>query len=251
MDTGIETATTRDKILGGRVEIIQPAKGYRVAIDPVLLAASVPAIANERVLDVGCGVGAAALCLAARIPGLRVRGIEVQRDLVRLALKNAGDNAMTDRVDFMGGDFLNPPPRLAPGSFDHVMANPPFGLAGTGNTPPDDGKAVASIEGEAVLSDWVSFCLRMVRHKGSVTFIHRADRLDELLAAVREGLGELVVFPLWPGNSGKAAKRVLVRGRKGVSAPLRIMPGLVLHAGGGAYTAEADAILRDAGPLIL
>ena len=246
-----EPMTTEDTILGGRVQITQPVTGYRAAIDPVLLAASINARSGEKVLDVGCGVGAAALCLAARLADVGVSGIEVQRDLLRLALQNAQANEMTGRVDFMGGNLLAPPPRLTPASFDHTMANPPFEAAGTGNAPPDGGKAIANVEGEARLADWVSFCLLMVRHKGSVTFIHRADRLDELLAAMCRGLGELVVFPLWSGNSGKAAKRVLVRGRKGVSAPLALMPGLVLHGQGGAYTAEAECILRDAGPLVL
>ena len=245
-----EPIVSNDTVLGGRVRVFQPVTGYRAAIDPVLLAASIQAGAGEKVLDVGCGVGAAALSLAARLVDIRVWGIEVQRELVRLALQNVTANEMTGRVDLMGGDLLSPPPRLGPGGFDHVMANPPFEVAGTGNAPPDAGKAVASVEGEARLVDWVSFCQRMVRHKGSVTFIHRADRLDELLAAMRGGLGDLVMFPLWPGNSGKAAKRVLVRGRKGVAAPLRILPGLVLHGEGGAYTAEADAVLRDAGPLV-
>jgi tRNA1(Val) A37 N6-methylase TrmN6 len=244
-----ESIVSEDAVLGGRVRLFQPVTGYRAAIDPVLLAASIQAGAGDKVLDVGCGVGAAALCLATRVAEVRVSGIEVQRDLVRLAMQNVGENAMTGRVDIMRGDLLAPPPRLAPGGFDHVMANPPFEAAGTGNVPPDASKAVASVEGEADLADWVSFCLRMVRRKGSVTFIHRADRLDELLAAMREGLGELAVFPLWPGISGKAAKRVLVRGRKGVSGPLAMMPGLVLHGEGGAFTPEADVILRDAGPL--
>ena len=245
-----EPIVSEDAVLGGRVRLFQPVSGYRAAIDPVLLAASIQAGGNEQVLDVGCGVGAVALCLAARLKDVRVYGIEVQRELIRLALQNIAANEMRGRVDLMGGDLLSPPPRLVPGGFDHVMANPPFEAAETGNAPPDESKAVASVEGEARLADWVSFCVRMVRHKGSVTFIHRADRLDELLVAMRDGLGELAVFPLWPGNAGKAAKRVLVRGRKGVAAPLRILPGLVLHGEDGAYTFEADAVLRDGGPLI-
>ena len=158
-----ESIVSEDAVLGGRVRLFQPVTGYRAAIDPVLLAASIQAGAGDKVLDVGCGVGAAALCLATRVAEVRVSGIEVQRDLVRLAMQNVGENAMTGRVDIMRGDLLAPPPRLAPGGFDHVMANPPFEAAGTGNVPPDASKAVASVEGEADLADWVSFCLRMVR----------------------------------------------------------------------------------------
>ncbi len=212
---------TEDRILGGRIVIHQPAEGYRAAIDPVLLAAAIPAGAGETVLDVGCGVGTAALCLAARVPEARICGIELQPVLVHLAADNIHDNGLDGRVAVLHGDLMDPPPDLAAGGFDHVMANPPFAEPGTGNVSPHAGKAVASVEGEADLIAWVKFCARMTKPKGTVTFIHRADRLDELLAAMAERLGDLTVFPLWPGESGKPAKRLMVRGRKGVSAPLR------------------------------
>ena len=244
-------AISEDALLGGRVRLRQPVAGLRAAIDPVLLAAAVPAAPGDTVLDVGSGAGAAALCLAARVSGVRVCGVEIQRDLVRLAFVNAKANGFADRLDFVVGDLLRPAPRLAAGSFHHVMANPPFGTRGHGTAPPDPGKATAAIEGEAAFEDWLGYCLRMVRPKGTVTVIHRAERVDEVLAAMRGQLGGIVVFPLWPGPAAvrgageKPAKRVIVRGRKGAATPLRLAPGLVLHDAGGAYTPEAEAILRD------
>ena len=244
-------ALTDDALLGGRVRLAQPREGHRAAIDPVLLAAAVPAKDGERVLDVGAGGGAAALCLAARLPGIRVSGIEREPDLVRLATDNARANGLDDRVEFLDGDVTAPPAGLAAGSFDHVMANPPFAEAGRGNRPPGEAKARATVEGTAKLADWAAFCTAMARPRGSVTMIHRADRLDAVLAAFGGRLGGTVVFPLWPGPGGKAAKRVIVRGRKGSAAALRLLPGLVLHGPGGAYTREAEEVLRHARALQL
>ncbi len=252
-----EYATSQDDLLGGRIRILQPAKGYRAAIDPVILAAAVAATPGQRVLDVGTGVGTAALCLAARVGGLHVAGIERQRDLVRLAQRNAEANGLGDRIDMMVGDLKRPPVRLAAGTFDHVMANPPFLEAGRGNRPPDPGKAAATVEDEATLEDWLRFCLLMARPKGSVTLVHRADRLDQALAALRGRLGDMVVFPLWPGPAtavgpgARPAKRVIVSGRKGVATPMRLVPGLVLHGEGGAFTAVAEAVLRHGAGLTL
>jgi tRNA1(Val) A37 N6-methylase TrmN6 len=239
-----EPSFTEDRLLGGRVRLRQPADGYRVAIDPVFLAASVPAEPHQLVLDVGCGAGAAMLCLAARAPLSRVVGLEMQRDLVRLAGDNVILNGLEARVSVMIGDLLQPPPRLSPGSFDHVMANPPFNEQGRAAALPTAGKSAATIEGEADLAAWVRFSLAMARAKGTVTFIHRADRIDALLGQIAGRAGEVVVFPLWPGQ-GRAASRVLVRARKHAASPARLAAGLTLHEADGRLTGAADGILRE------
>ncbi|MDF2764316.1 MAG: methyltransferase [Rhodospirillales bacterium] len=243
------TETTEDTLLDGRVRLIQPAEGYRVAIDPVLLAASIPVGPGERVLDLGAGTGAAALCLAVREPACRVSGLERDLGMVRLAQASAERTGVAARVDFMVGDLMAPPPRLAPGSFHHVMANPPY-LPPGGAPSPQPGRAAAHVEGEAALEDWVRAALTMVRPKGTITFIHRADRLDALIAPFVGRAGELVLFPLWP-EQGRPAKRILVRARKGVAAPARLAPGLALHAPGGGFSEAAEAVLRGGAGLIL
>ena len=246
----LDGSVTDDTLLGGRVLLRQPASGYRVAIDPVFLAAAIPAMPGDAVLDLGAGVGAATLCLAVREPGCRVVGIDRERALVRLAIQNVESNRLTGRADMMVGDLLRPPPRLAPGSFAHVMANPPFLTTEEGTASPEAVKAGANQESEAKLDDWLRCALNMVKPKGSVTFIYRADRLERLLATMAGRLGELVVYPLWAGGE-KPASRVLVRGRKSVAAPTRLMPGLVLHEPDGRYTAAADAVLRHGAGIVL
>jgi tRNA1(Val) A37 N6-methylase TrmN6 len=225
------------------VRLRQPANGARVAIDPVFLAAAVPAEGKEIVLDVGAGSGAASLCLAARVAQCRVTGLELQRDLVRLAGDNAELNGMSGRVSMIAGDLLEPPPRLSPGLFDHVMANPPYVERGRGTPSMSPAKAAATIEGGADLGDWVRFALAMVRGQGTVSLIHRADRIDALLGHLAGRAGDIVVFPLWPAE-GRAASRILVRARKQVATPSRLMPGLVLHGADGRFTAAAEAVLR-------
>jgi tRNA1(Val) A37 N6-methylase TrmN6 len=238
-----EPSLTEDRLLGGRIRLRQPATGYRVAIDPVFLAAAVPAEPHQLVLDVGCGAGAAMLCLAARVPHSRLVGLEMQRDLVRLAGDNIILNGLEARASVMIGDLLHPPPRLSPGAFDHVMSNPPFHRRGHAETEAG-AKSAATVEGNADLGDWVRFALAMVRSKGSVTFIHRADRIDALLGQLVGRAGEIVVFPLWPG-ADKAASRILVRARKQVTAPARLAAGLILHEPDGRLSSGAEGVLRE------
>ncbi len=241
---------SEDGLLDGRLRLRQPLVGYRAAIDPVFLAAAVPAAPGESLLDLGCGAGAAALCLLARVPDTRVTGLEIQAGLVRLAGENGCDNGWGARFLPLTGDVARPPPRLAPGSFHHVLCNPPQLAAERAVPSAVPARDLANREGAARLGDWIATALAMVRPQGTVTFIHRADRLDDLLAAFSGLAGELVVFPLWPG-AGKPAKRVILRARKDAATPLRLSPGLVLHQADGSFTPAAEAILREAAALEL
>jgi tRNA1(Val) A37 N6-methylase TrmN6 len=238
-----------DSLLDGKVNLCQPANGYRAAIDPVLLASATPAV-KGRVLDVGAGVGAAALCYATRVPGACLTGLELQSELSAIAEENAIRNDLVDRVTFVQGDLLRPPETIVQSSFDHVMTNPPYLPPDRGQAPPDPSKAIAMIEGEADLSAWIEFCIAMVKPKGSITMVHRADRLDELLALFHDRVGGIVVAPVWPGGN-RPAKRVIVRARRDVRTPLRLTTGLTLHSNLGGYTEEALAILRDGKAMVM
>lgn len=245
-----ELATTDDRLLDGRIVLRQPAKGYRAAIDPLLLAGAVPARGADRVLDLGCGAGAGALALAARLPQARVTGVERDPALAGLFAQNIRINGFDDRLKAVTGDIAALAPELRDGRFDHAMMNPPY-LEALGGTPsPDPRKQRACVEGAARLADWIEAGLAGVRRKGSITVIHRAERLDDIIALLHGRAGGVIVFPLWP-KAGKAAKRVIVSAFKGVRSPAEMSPGLVLHRADGAFTPETDAILRRAGGLVL
>ena len=241
---------TEDGLLGGRVRFFQPRRGYRTAIDPVLLAAAVRVEAGETVLDAGVGTGAAALCLAARAPGCRIVGLEREPELLELAAANVQANGLADRVELLAGDLLAPPEPLRQRAFDAVMTNPPYHAEGAA-TPPLDAARRAAHLGEAEPGRWVAACLARLKPLGRLTLIQRADRLDAVLAALAGRAGDVVVFPLWPSGKAAEAKRVIVAARKAARGPLRLARGLVLHGPDGRFTPAAEAILRDGAPLNL
>ncbi|HEY2032504.1 MAG TPA: methyltransferase [Rhizomicrobium sp.] len=230
-------SVTTDKFIGGRVIVRQMESGFRSGLDAVMLAASVPAKEGEEVLELGAGAGAASLCLAWRT-NCSVFGIEIDPALAALADENAAENDLSARVRFIAGDVLNTPAELRR-SFEHVMCNPPFHDE-DGLTSPDAGRALA-LQDCGTLADWLTAGIKRVVSNGTLTVILRADRLGEALAAL--GDRGVLVFPLWP-RKDEPAKRILIRAVKGSRTPFAILPGLVLHESGNAYTRAANAILR-------
>lgn len=238
---------TEDELLSGRIRLLQPKHGYRVAVDPVLLAAAVPAGPGDLVLDAGTGTGAAALCLAARAPGCRIVGLEMQVALVELARRNVAGNGLGERIDLVAGDLAAWAPEGRQ-PFDHVMSNPPFLDEARGSLPPDPQRRMAHVL-SMQLPAWIDVCLRRLRPGGNLTMIHRADRLDTILASLSGRAGAVTVIPLWPREGAPAARRVIVRAIKGSRAPVFLSRGLVLHDATGQFTAAAEAILRHAAAL--
>ncbi len=243
---------SEDGFLGGKLKILQPLRGYRAATDPVLLAAFVDARPGEMVLDLGCGVGVAALCLAARVPGMIPHGLEIQPDYARLARRNAASNGIAMTVHL--GDLRRPPVELRALSFDHVMINPPFYPAGTVTAPKDPGRDIAHRE-EAPLGDWIAAGLRRLRPGGRIVLIHRAERLASILAALDGPAGDIEVLPI-SARPGHPAGRVLIRARKGRVSPLRLHAPLVVHAAeshssdAGAYAPLLGRVLRGEADLL-
>jgi tRNA1(Val) A37 N6-methylase TrmN6 len=241
---------TEDLFLGGRLRLLQPRHGYRAATDPVLLAAACPATSGQNVLELGCGVGVASLCLGARVEGLRLHGLELQADYADLARRNAQATGAT--LDVHEGDLRRMPAALRV-SFHHVIANPPYFARGNGSPARDPGREIAQRE-ETPLSDWVLAARKRLHPGGWLTMINAADRLPDILIALTGGFGSIAVLPL-AARSGRDAGRVIVRARKGGRGPFRLCAAAILHDGlhhdgdRDDYSALARAVLRDGAAL--
>ncbi|MGQ3356560.1 MAG: tRNA1(Val) (adenine(37)-N6)-methyltransferase [Phreatobacter sp.] len=240
---------TADRILGGRVAITQPRTGHRAGHDAVLLAAAVPASPGDRILDLGAGVGAAAFCLAARVPQCFLTLVEIDPGLAALAEQNAAANGFGNRTRVIVMDaMVRGAPRektaLLVGEIDRVITNPPFHDAPRHRPSPGAAKRLAHTGGDELLSGFLRKAVCVLRPGGTVTLIHRADRPDALLAAMKGRFGGITVRPVHP-RPGAAAVRLIVTGTKGSRAPISILPGLVLLDSQGQPTPEAEAILRE------
>jgi tRNA1(Val) A37 N6-methylase TrmN6 len=234
---------SNDWFLDGQLLLRQPLKGHRIGTDALLLAAASPA--EDRVCDLGSGVGAVGLALAVRGAAETVL---IERDPVfaECARHNIENRGFTDRVALTSADIFDRKaflrdPALADQSFDAVATNPPFDQALKGRRSPTALKQTAHAMQGGDLADWLKVAVRLLRNGGTLTLIHRADRLADVLAAMPKRVGGVTVKPVQP-QADQPATRILVQATAGSRAPLTLSTPLVLHGADGNFTPEAEAI---------
>ncbi|MDG2522774.1 methyltransferase [Caulobacter segnis] len=232
-----------DSVLNGRVRLRQAAGGYRAGLDAALLAAACDAPDGARVIEPGCGAGGALLAAAVRRSGASFTGLERDVAAAALARENSALNGLSDRATILDGDVQTGFRALGVEPFDAAMANPPFFDDPKALRAPSEAKTGAWMA-DGGLEAWTGFLLKAVREGGTITIVHRADRLADILALLSPKAGSFKIRPIYP-FADQPAKRVLVRAIKTGKAPLVLLPPLVMHERGGAkHTNEAEAILR-------
>ncbi|WP_173583084.1 tRNA1(Val) (adenine(37)-N6)-methyltransferase [Acetobacter musti] len=252
--------TTEGTLLGGTVRYRQFRTGYRSGLEPVLMAALVPARRGERVIEAGCGAGAGLLCLTQRVSGLEGFGVELDLATARLADENFHANHR-DALTLVNADITSPSLRrtlagvtascgceadMVPMGrrFDHAFANPPWHRVDA--TPSPEGRRdTAKRARQDTIPAWISALASLLRPKGSLTLALPADLAAPALAACEASdIGSAEIVPLWP-EPGREARIILIRGRLHGRSGSRLLPGLVLHHRGGGFTPEAESVLRD------
>ena len=240
---------TLDAFLGGRITLFQPSKGYRANIDSILLAASVVAKKGQRVLELGCGVGTVLFSLMSRVQGLSAVGIESQKEYAKLAVRNAERNGFN--VDIVACDISSIPSTYKNLQYDHVVLNPPYFLFNNSMPLSNYDKNMSKREINLLLNDWIEVAIKRCSVRGEIILIHQAERLGDIIKSIDGKLGDIKILPIVSFN-GEYAKRIIVKGKKGSSASLKILSPLVIHQrhssnkSDDTYTKMAEAVLRKA-----
>jgi len=229
---------TTDTFFDGKIRVMQYRCGYRFSIDAVLLAHQAAPRRQDKVLDLGTGCGIISLIMAHRRSDLKIYAVEVQAELADLAVSNVHQNQLEDRIDVLCTDMKLLTLQLTSGPFDLIVSNPPYHGAGSGRINPDSQRALARHEIKASLADVLQTTRRMLRTAGRFVTIFRAERTTDILTQMRQERIEPKILRMIHSNRDADARLVLIEGRKGGRAGLKIAPPLIVYDEQGAYTAE-------------
>ncbi|MEH2567558.1 tRNA1(Val) A37 N6-methylase TrmN6 [Bradyrhizobium sp. AZCC 2289] len=244
---------TEDGFLGGQLRLRQLKSGHRAGHDAMLLASATPARPGDRVADFGAGVGAAGLAVAKRVTDVDLVLVEIDATLASLARENAAANAIAAEVivldvESAAGAFAAA--GLRPDSVDAVLMNPPFNDPARHRISPDKARETAHVASATTLENWIHAARRLLKPKGMLTLIWRADGIAEVLAALERGFGSLQILPVHADVTAPAI-RVLIRAVKGGRAPTQIRAALLLNDESGLPNKQVQEVLAGKGILPL
>ncbi len=245
------TDIVTDAILDGRLRLRQPRTGHKAGTDAILLAAAAEPRKDDRMVDVGAGVGTVGLALGLREATLTGVLLDIDPANGALAGENCRLNGLDGRLRVAVADLFDPASRkaagLETGAASLVVTNPPFLIGRESRPSPHPGRARAhsldATGGSRQHGDWLRAALSLLAPKGRLHLIHRPDALAALLFVCEGRLGALRIRPIF-GKPNTPAIRIILSGVKGSRAPASIEPSLVLHEDDGRFTAAAEAIHR-------
>jgi tRNA1Val (adenine37-N6)-methyltransferase len=240
----IRSATeTVDTILGGALAIVQPVCGYRFSIDAILLGRFALPRRRDRVLDLGAGCGVVSMIIAALARPREIVAIELQDDLAAMVQRNAALNRIRTISSVCADLRAHPTDEAAAGSFDYVVANPPYRAPRTGRESPNIGRRIARGGAGATLADFIAAADHYLNHGAKAAFVFTAARSAELIVELKARLLEPKRIRFVHPSPGVPATTVLVEARKGGGVEVEIEPPLVLYAKPGIYTEEARELV--------
>jgi len=217
---------TKDKFLGGKIKILQPKNGFRTSLDSIFLAASINLKKNNSILELGCGVGTILCCLMKREKNIEVYGVEIQKSISEIAKKNLKENNFNGRI--LNSDIKKLPKEISNRCFDQIIFNPPYLCNNVFFDTKNYSKQISIKENHITLKDWIEIALKRCVDGGEISFIHRTERLGEILEAFSSKAGYIRILPIF-SKKNKNSGRIIIKAKKGSKSNLIILPPLIVH----------------------
>ncbi len=227
------------------VKIIQRSDMFRFSLDTVLLArfATVSKDIHSAV-DLGTNNGAIPLLLKDR-PLRHITGVEILAEACDIAKRNMILNEMSDKVDIVCMD-MREYARQNPKSTRLVLCNPPF-FAARENPLHNETETmtIARHEVNITLEEIIQCAARLLEYHGRFAFVHRPDRLVEILSLLKDNDLEPKRLRFVYPKPGRDAHILLVEAVYKGNPGLKIEAPLFAHEQDGSYSREVRVMFGE------
>lgn len=235
-----------DQLYSQDIQIIQSPDVFAFSLDAVLLAdfARLPLKTSSHTVDLCAGNGAVGLFMSHKTKGT-ISEVELQPRLADMANRSVALNGLTARMPVYQGDLADVTQWIPKDSTDVVTCNPPyFADSPDSQKNPNRYLAIARHEITTTLETVVATTSDLLKMNGKAYFVHRPDRLLELLQLMQAHRLAPKRIRLVHPKPGKEANMVLVEAIKdGKSGGLRFLAPLLVYTAAGEYTAEVGRLL--------
>lgn len=234
-----------DYLLAEDLRIIQSPSVFSFSLDAVLLSrfASIPKSAHGTIVDLCTGNGVVPLFLSARSKA-KIYGVELQPRLHDMASRSVAYNKLEEQIDIRLGDVKVAPETLGVEKFDAVTCNPPYFLAHElSEKNVSEHYAIARHEIYLTLDEAIHSASRLLKQGGKAAFVHRPERLLDIVTAMRANRLEPKRMQLVYPKNGKEANTLLIEGMKDGKPGLKILPPIIVYEENNEYTAEIRELL--------
>lgn len=250
MDKLVNTWERLEDLGVGGLKIIQNPEYFCFGIDAVLLAwfAAKAVRRRTKVIDLGTGTGIVPLLLCGKTEVAAVDALEIQPNMVEMARRSVAVNSLEERVHIYQMDLRAPDPAVISANYDVVTSNPPYMKASHGIPHATETQAIARHELLCNIGDVARFAKRHLKDRGKLFLVHRADRLSDILWALRENGVEIKRLQFVHPYAHKAANLVLAEGMKRGQPGVIVEKPLVVYNADGSYTEDINRIYGTEGP---
>ncbi|WP_232699000.1 tRNA1(Val) (adenine(37)-N6)-methyltransferase [Brevibacillus daliensis] len=227
-----------DDLLTHEIKIIQSHEVFCFSMDAVLLGRFATVPKRGKILDFCTGNGVIPLLLSTRTPFAKIEGIEIQERLYHMAERNVQINNLEERITMHHGDVKEAIEKLGASEYDLITCNPPYMPPITGKVSENDHRAIARHEIHLNLEDVIRVSSKMLKVGGKLTLVHRATRLIDITAYMRQyGIEPKRMRLVYPRVDAEP-NMVLIEGVRGGKPELRISPPLIVYKQGEEYCEE-------------
>lgn len=228
-----------DELELNNLKIIQKNDGFCFGIDSVLLSDFARKIKNNsKVLDLGTGTGILGILLCAKTNLKQITGIEIQKDIADMATRSIQLNNLQGKFDILNCNIKDIDKLLKIDSYDAIVTNPPYKKPNSGKINENKTKLISRHEIEANLDDFIRISFKMLKDKGTLYMVHRAERIVDILSTMRKYKMEPKRIRFVYSNKNSESKLVLLEATKNAKPFVKIERPLYVYNETGDYTQE-------------